>query len=111
MSSGYLIMDLSANLALVQRRRMLRTAGLVLALAVRELALFLGWGLMRRGMGHMAVSSFLPCGSTPHGAGRDCVHRRDPLLLAHGASAQRIDARLCLGGPGHDRRHLRHADR
>lgn len=59
MSSDALILDLSANLAPVRRRHMLREAGLVLALGATELALFLGLGLMRPDMGHMAASPYL----------------------------------------------------
>jgi hypothetical protein len=43
MSNESLIVDLSSNLAPVQRRSMVREGGLVLALGAVELALFLGW--------------------------------------------------------------------
>ena len=59
MSSDSLILDLSANLAPVRRRGMLREAGLVLALGATELALFLGLGMMRPDMDHMAASPYL----------------------------------------------------
>ncbi|OJU22433.1 MAG: hypothetical protein BGN95_09580 [Sphingomonas sp. 66-10] len=59
MSSESLIADLSSELAPVQRRSMLREGGLILALGVVELALFLGLGLMRPDMSHMAGSPFL----------------------------------------------------
>lgn len=59
MSSNSLILDLSANLTPVRRRDMLREAGFVLALGATELALFLGLGLMRPDMHHMAASPYL----------------------------------------------------
>ena len=59
MSNEALIFDLSADLAPVRRRNMLREGGLVLAIAALELALFLGLGVMRHDMGHMATSPFL----------------------------------------------------
>ena len=59
MSNDSLIMDLSAQLAPVRRRRMLREAGLVLALGATELALFVGLGMMRPDMSHMAHSPYL----------------------------------------------------
>lgn len=59
MSSESLIADLSSDLAPVQRRSMLREGGLILALGVVELAFFLGLGLMRPDMSHMAGSPFL----------------------------------------------------
>ena len=59
MSNESLILDLSANLVPVRRRRMLREAGLVLALGAAELALFLGLGIMRPDMGHMPASPYL----------------------------------------------------
>ncbi len=59
MSNDRLILDISANLAPVRRRHMLREAGLVAALGVIELALFLGLGLMRPDMSHMGHSPFL----------------------------------------------------
>lgn len=59
MSSDLLILDLSANLAPVRRRRMLSEAGLLLALGTTELALVLGLGMMRPDMGHMAASPYL----------------------------------------------------
>lgn len=54
-----LIADLSSNLAPVQRRSLLREGGLVLALSAAELMLFLGLGVMRPDMSHMAGSPFL----------------------------------------------------
>lgn len=54
-----LIADLSSDLAPVKRRSMLREGGLVLALGAAELALFLGLGVMRSDMSHMAGSPFL----------------------------------------------------
>ncbi len=59
MSSESLIVDLSSDLAPVQRRSMVREGGLVLALGAVELALFLAVGAMRPDMGHMAGSPFL----------------------------------------------------
>jgi hypothetical protein len=59
MSNESLIADLSSNLAPVQRRSMLREGGLVLALGVVELALFLAVGAMRPDMSHMAGSPYL----------------------------------------------------
>jgi hypothetical protein len=59
MSSDALILDLSANLAPVRRRRMLSEGGLLLALGATELALVLGLGMMRPDMGHMAASPYL----------------------------------------------------
>jgi hypothetical protein len=59
MSSNSLILDLSANLTPVRRRDMLREAAVVLALGATELALFLGLGLMRPDMRHMAASPYL----------------------------------------------------
>ena len=59
MSNDALILDLSSNLAPVRRRRMVREAGLVAALGTAELALFLGMGMMRPDMPHMATSPYL----------------------------------------------------
>jgi hypothetical protein len=59
MSTDTLILDLSANLAPVRRRRMLREAGLIAALGTVELALFLGLGMMRPDMSHMGASPYL----------------------------------------------------
>ncbi|MGN6376352.1 MAG: NrsF family protein [Sphingomonas sp.] len=59
MSSESLIANLSSDLTPVQRRSMLREGGLVLALGVVELALFLALGLMRPDISHMAGSPFL----------------------------------------------------
>jgi hypothetical protein len=59
MSSESLIVDLSSDLAPVQRRSMLREGGLVLALSAVELGLFLGLGIMRPDMSHMAGSPYL----------------------------------------------------
>jgi hypothetical protein len=59
MSNEALIVDLSSDLAPVRRRSMLREGGLVLALGVVELALFLALGVMRPDMTHMAGSPFL----------------------------------------------------
>lgn len=59
MSSDSLILDLSAGLAPVRRRRMLREAGLLVGLGAVELALVLGLGMMRRDMGDMGHSPYL----------------------------------------------------
>jgi hypothetical protein len=59
MSSESLIANLSSDLAPVQRRSMVREGGLVLALGAVELALFLGMGVMRPDMSHMAGSPYL----------------------------------------------------
>jgi hypothetical protein len=59
MSNESLIVDLSSNLAPVQRRSMVREGGLVLALGAVELALFLGLGAMRPDMSHMGGSPYL----------------------------------------------------
>ncbi|AOR80232.1 NrsF family protein [Novosphingobium resinovorum] len=59
MSSESLIANLSSDLAPVQRRSMVREGGLVLALGTVELALFLGMGVMRPDMSHMAGSPYL----------------------------------------------------
>lgn len=59
MSNESLIADLSSDLRHVQRRSMLREGGLVLALGAAELLLFLGLGVMRPDMSHMAGSPFL----------------------------------------------------
>lgn len=59
MSSESLIVDLSSNLAPVQRRSMVREGGLVLALGTVELALFLGLGIMRPDISHMLGSPYL----------------------------------------------------
>lgn len=59
MSSDSLILDLSANLAPVRRRHMVREAGLVGGLGAIELALFLALGMMRPDMHHMAASPYL----------------------------------------------------
>ncbi len=59
MSSESLIANLSSDLAPVQRRSMVREGGLVLALGAAELALFLGMGVMRPDMSHMAGSPYL----------------------------------------------------
>lgn len=59
MSNDALILDLSANLAPVRRRGMLREAGLVAALGVAELALIFGLGVMRTDMNHMDHSPYL----------------------------------------------------
>jgi hypothetical protein len=59
MSNDSLILDLSANLSPVRRRDMWREAGLVLGLGAIELGLFLGLGMMRPDMSHMATSPFL----------------------------------------------------
>ena len=94
MSSDSLIMDLSAQLAPVRRRRMLREAGLVLALGATELALFVGLGMMRPDMSHMAHSPYLlwRVGSLTVLAGIACAvairsytpttHPRKGLMLA-----------------------------
>jgi hypothetical protein len=59
MSNESLIVDLSSDLAPVQRRSMLREGGLVLAVGALELALFLAMGVMRPDMSHMAGSPYL----------------------------------------------------
>jgi hypothetical protein len=59
MSNESLIADLSSDLTPVPRRSMLREGGLVLALGAAELMLFLGLGVMRPDMSHMAGSPFL----------------------------------------------------
>lgn len=59
MSSDALILDLSANLAPVRRRRLLREAALLLALGVTELVLLMGMGLMRPDMGQMIASPYM----------------------------------------------------
>lgn len=59
MSSDALILDLSANLAPVRRRRLLREAVLLLALGATELVLLLGVGLMRPDMGQMITSPYM----------------------------------------------------
>jgi len=59
MSNESLIADLSSDLAPVQRRSMLREGGLVFALGVVELGLFLVLGVMRPDMHHMGGSPFL----------------------------------------------------
>lgn len=59
MSHDSLILDLSADLAPVRRRRMWREAGLVLALGAAEFALIPALGLMRPDMGHMTASPYL----------------------------------------------------
>ncbi|MGF7156409.1 NrsF family protein [Novosphingobium gossypii] len=59
MSNEALIIDLSSDLAPIQRRSMLREGGLVLALGAAELALFLALGVMRPDMHHMAGSPYL----------------------------------------------------
>lgn len=59
MSNDALILDLSANLAPVRRRRMWREAGFVAALGGAELALFLALGAMRPDMGQMGHSPYL----------------------------------------------------
>jgi hypothetical protein len=94
MSNDSLIMDLSAQLAPVRRRRMLREAGLVLALGATELALFVGLGMMRRDMTHMGHSPYLlwRVGSLAVLAGIACTvairsytpttHPRKGLMLA-----------------------------
>jgi len=59
MSNEALIQSLSADLVPVRPRRMLREAGLVLGLGATELALFLGFGMMRPDMGEMVGSTYL----------------------------------------------------
>ncbi len=59
MLSDALILDLSANLTPVRRRRVLREAGLLVALGLTELVLFLGLGLMRPDMGRMIASPYM----------------------------------------------------
>jgi hypothetical protein len=59
MSSESLILDLSADLAPVRPRHMLREAGLIAALGAVELALFLGLCMMRPDMNHMGHYPYL----------------------------------------------------
>jgi len=59
MSNEALILDLSSDLAPVQRRSMVREGAVVLALCGLELALFLALGAMRPDMSHMAGSPYL----------------------------------------------------
>jgi len=59
MSNEALILDLSANLRPVQRRNMLREGGLVLAIGLLELTMFLALGVMRPDMSHIAASPYL----------------------------------------------------
>jgi hypothetical protein len=94
MSNDSLIMDLSAQLSPVRRRRMLREAGLVVALGATELALFVGLGMMRPDMTHMGHSPYLlwRLGSLAVLAGIACTvairsyapttHPRKGLMLA-----------------------------
>ena len=56
MSNDALILDLSANLAPVRRRRATREAVLLLALGAAELAMLLGLGLMRPDRGRILVN-------------------------------------------------------
>jgi hypothetical protein len=94
MSNDALIMDLSAQLTPVRRRRMLREASLVAALGATELALFVGLGMMRPDMRHMGHSPYLlwRVGSLAVLAGIACTvairsytpttHPRKGLMLA-----------------------------
>lgn len=59
MLSDALILDLSANLAPVRRRRPAREGALLLALGGGELALLLGLGLMRPDMGSMIATPYM----------------------------------------------------
>ena len=59
MSTDRLILDLTADLAPVRRRRMLPEAALVAALGAAELALILAMGVMRPDMGQMDHSPYL----------------------------------------------------
>ncbi|WP_206244323.1 NrsF family protein [Novosphingobium terrae] len=59
MLSDALILDLSANLAPVRRRRPSREIALLLALGGGELALLLGLGLMRPDMGRMIATPYM----------------------------------------------------
>jgi hypothetical protein len=59
MSSDALILNLSANLVPVRRRRVAREVALVLALGAIELGLLLGLGLMRPDMGRMIASPYM----------------------------------------------------
>lgn len=59
MSSESLIVDLSSDLAPVQRRSMVREGGLVVTLGAVQLALFLGLGAMRPDISTMAGSPYL----------------------------------------------------
>lgn len=59
MSREALILDLSANLAPVRRRRVAREAMLVLVLGGAELGVLFGLGLMRPDMGRMIASPYM----------------------------------------------------
>ncbi len=59
MLNDALILDLSANLAPVRRRRVAREAAMLLALGAMELALLLGLGVMRPDMGRMIASPYM----------------------------------------------------
>lgn len=59
MSNDALILDLSADLAPVRRRRPLREIGLLSGLAAAELGLLLGFGMMRPDMGTMIASPYM----------------------------------------------------
>lgn len=58
-STDALIMDLSADLAPVKRRRAMREAAVLAALAVAELAIILGAGAMRPDMGRVILAPFM----------------------------------------------------
>lgn len=58
-STDALIRDLSADLAPVQRRRLLNEAGALLVLAATELVLILVAGVMRPNMGRVLLSPFM----------------------------------------------------
>ncbi|MET0239478.1 MAG: DUF1109 domain-containing protein [Sphingobium sp.] len=58
-STDALILDLSADLAPVQRRSVLREAAVLVALAVVELILIVGAGAMRPDMGQVILSPFM----------------------------------------------------
>ncbi len=75
MLSDALILDLSADLAPVRRRQVLREAALLLALGATELALLLGLGLMRPDMGRVIASSYMlwKLGSLAMLAGVGCM--------------------------------------
>ncbi len=59
MLSDALILDLSANLAPVRRRRPAREGALLLALGTAELALLLGLGAMRPDMARMIATPYM----------------------------------------------------
>ena len=58
-STDALILDLSADLARVKRRRAAREAAVLVALGSAELALVVGMGLMRPDMGRVVLSPYM----------------------------------------------------